>query len=119
MKKIIIIDDVEANLRVLWRLINREGTYEIDAFTDPQEAVLKIKETQYDYILTDYMMPYISGEQIVEEARNSVTNKDTKIAIISAYSEDSVIGSLIVRYDNVTVIPKPINKNILYEFLKE
>jgi len=119
MKKILIIDDIEANLKVLRLLLNRVDSYDIDSFTKPQEAVEQIKKQKYNYILTDYMMPYVTGEKIVEEVRNSTINKYTKIAIKSANAEDIVITSLILRYDNITVIPKPINKEMLNSFLKE
>lgn len=85
MKRIMIIDDELDILDVLERFLSRK--YSVDTFTNPNDALNAANDTKYDLILTDVMMPQVSGFDILAQLKNS--NNNIKIILMTAYdSED-------------------------------
>jgi len=60
---ILIIDDEAPILKLLSKVLSREG-YRIDTAENGEEGIKKIESNDYNLILTDIKMPGISGEQV-------------------------------------------------------
>ncbi len=75
-KRILHIDDdgdfLVISKNYLSTLIN--VNFEIDTLVNPEEAVTKIKENKYDLIICDYLMPKISGLEILKELKSHNIN---------------------------------------------
>lgn len=65
--KILIIDDEAANVRLLERILHRNGYTRLWSITDSREAIQRFKEVDPDLILLDLLMPFIDGYQILEQ----------------------------------------------------
>jgi len=63
--KIAVIDDEEIMRKLASDLLKNEG-YEVDSFANPKEALEKIKEKNFDFILTDIKMPEMDGVELVK-----------------------------------------------------
>ncbi len=70
--KILIVDDEEANVRLLERTLQRWGYTNLVATTDAREAVSLFEQHRPDLVLLDLMMPYMDGFQVMENIRASV-----------------------------------------------
>ena len=68
-RKVLIIDDEEANLLLLQTLLEREGYKEIHALSDPTQAIEKLIEIEPHIILLDLMMPDMDGYQLLDAFR--------------------------------------------------
>jgi|AntAceMinimDraft_17_1070374.scaffolds.fasta_scaffold01057_9 putative nucleotidyltransferase with HDIG domain len=74
---ILAVDDEEAIRTVLKTILEGEG-YLCDTAASANEAVGRLRENQYDVILTDIMMPGMSGIELLDLIRK----RDDEIAVI-------------------------------------
>ena len=64
--KILIVDDAEANLKLLEDLLTREGFHQIISTSDSTRALDLFIAFQPDLILLDLMMPELDGYAVLE-----------------------------------------------------
>ena len=84
MKKIMIIDDELDILDVLDRFLSRSGDYDIEIYSNPTNAINRAKSINFDLVLSDIMMPQVSGLEILEQIKSSKPN--TKVILMTAYT---------------------------------
>ena len=87
-KSILVVDDEEVMREFLSDVLE---DFEVDKARDGREAIDKLKERHYDLIITDMKMPGVSGEEVVQFARES--HPETKIIVISGYSSLFSVGN--------------------------
>lgn len=85
MKKILIADD-EDILRLLLT-DTLEDDFDIEEAEDGKEALHKIRNNHYDLIVLDYMMPYLTGLEVLEEVRKD--QNSTRILMLTAKAQDA------------------------------
>ncbi|MFO7727955.1 MAG: response regulator [Desulfonatronovibrio sp.] len=56
----------------------------VDVFEDPQQAIDKIKDFEYEVVITDIVMNNVNGIQILEEVRKK--SDRTKVIIITGFA---------------------------------
>lgn len=95
MKKILLAEDEEV-LRMLIVDTLEDGEYQIDQAADGKEALTKIAEKDYDLLILDYMMPQVTGVEVIEEVRKNPLKSSAKILMLSAknqqYEQDKVLA---------------------------
>ena len=64
--RILVIDDEDANLRALRKLLDRAGFHDIRYTPESREAAGLFREFQPDLILLDLHMPHLDGFQVME-----------------------------------------------------
>ncbi len=87
--KILVADDEPMLLKTIELKLKKEG-YEIITTIDGREAVAKIETEDPDMVITDIMMPYVSGLEIVAIVRKK-TSKKIPIIILSAMEQEKVV----------------------------
>ena len=75
--RILAVDDEESIRAILRTILEGEG-YLCDTAASADEAINRLRENQYDVILTDIMMPGISGIELLELVRE----REDEIAVI-------------------------------------
>jgi putative two-component system response regulator len=65
--RLLIVDDQEANVLVLERLLRRSGYTAIASTTDPRQACALVAGHQPDLVLLDLHMPYLDGFAVLEQ----------------------------------------------------
>jgi CheY-like chemotaxis protein len=65
--RILIVDDLPANLRLLEDLLDREGFSHVVSTTEPQQALGLYSAFDPDLVLLDLMMPGMSGYAVLEQ----------------------------------------------------
>ncbi|HEX5797072.1 MAG TPA: response regulator [Candidatus Saccharimonadales bacterium] len=86
MAKILLVED-DNNLREIYGArLTAEG-YEIVAAPDGEEALAIAVKEKPDLIISDIMMPKISGFDMLDILRNAPETKDTKIIMMTALSQ--------------------------------
>lgn len=65
-RRILIIDDEDANVLLLASVLEREGYADIHAITDPTQALDAYVRLAPDIVLLDLMMPEVDGFQLLE-----------------------------------------------------
>ena len=101
MHKILIIEDEESILMPLEDDLKLEG-YDVSSAKDGLDGFSKAKETRYDLIILDLMLPGMNGFDVCKQLRESGIT--TPILILSAKSQeiDKVLGLELGADDYVT-----------------
>lgn len=87
--KILLIDDDEVILKAMANMLSKEG-YEVKTTVDGTEVVDLIADEEYDLIITDIMMPYISGIELLTTIKSDPKRK-TPVLVVSALDQKEVI----------------------------
>lgn len=107
--KVLIAEDDELMLRILEMRLKKDG-YEVIIARDGKDALLKIESTNPDLIISDIMMPYSSGLEIVGALR--AREQYIPIIILSGMGqEDVVLEAFQLGADDF--LTKPFNPNEL------
>ena len=81
-KRVLIIDD-DKDVGNLFKIyLEKSGEYQIDAYTDPVDALYYFKKGLYDLVLLDLKMPQIDGISMYQQLKKVDSN--TSICLITA-----------------------------------
>ena len=114
MKRILVADD-EDILRILIA-DTLEDDFEIEEAEDGKEALEKIRATDYDLIILDYMMPYLTGLEVLEQVRND--QNDTRVLMLTAKAQDADREQAIQKGANY-FMSKPFSPMELLELVEK
>lgn len=97
MANILIVDDEVAINDMIKRNLKMVG-HACDQAYDGREAMQKLEDGNYDLILLDVMLPYLSGFEIIQEVKNTpvifITAKDNindKLNGLTSGAEDYIV----------------------------
>ncbi|MBZ4687889.1 MAG: two-component system, OmpR family, response regulator ResD [Clostridia bacterium] len=88
--KILVVDDEEKIRSLVKMYLQREG-FKIDEAADGDEALTKIKKTDYNLVVLDLMLPVIDGMAVCREVRSF---SDVPIIMLTAKGDevDKLVG---------------------------
>ncbi len=85
VKSIMLVDDVEMNLKVMSAICRRAGVERIETATSGHEALEKLaSQESVDLILTDLWMPGMSGVEFAEELRKDARLQSIPVIALTA-----------------------------------
>lgn len=87
MAKILLVED-DSNLREIYGARLEAEGYEILTANDGEEALAIAVKEKPDLIITDIMMPKISGFDMLDILRTTPETKDVKVIVMTALSQD-------------------------------
>ena len=116
-KKILIVDDTPAVVRLLSERLKHEG-YEIYSANDGLLGIKRAKEVNPDVILLDLQMPAGGGVHTFEKLKASVYTSAIPAIFITAFQQKEV-KQLIMEMGADGFIPKPINFSELLKMLNK
>jgi len=87
--KILVAEDEPMLLKTIELKLKKEG-YEVIATADGREAIERIEKDVPDMVVTDIMMPYASGLEIINFIRQKM-NRKIPIIILSAMEQEKVV----------------------------
>lgn len=108
MKKILYIEDELLMQNIVNKILSREG-YFVEVAKDGKDAIQKLEDNHYDFdlVITDIMMPYANGFEIISKIRTTELNSTLPIIIISSVgNEDAVLEGFKLGADDY--LKKPI-----------
>ncbi len=112
---ILLVDDEEGLLYTIRRMLARLG-YQVEAYTDPTLALraFQADPDSYDAVVTDFMMPNLSGIELIEAMRSM--RKDFPAMLLSSYLGKGDIPAVTPR---IVRAAKPIDLAVLASTLRE
>lgn len=108
--KILLAEDDEMLISLLSFRLKKEG-YELITVKDGREAKEKIQSEQPDLIVSDIMMPFVSGLEIIGFVKNELNQKTPVIILSTAGQEKTVLEAFNLGADDF--ISKPFSPNEL------
>jgi CheY-like chemotaxis protein len=130
--KILIVDDADANLRLLEALLAKEGFEQVISTADSTKTIDLFTAFQPDLILLDLMMPVLDGYAILDLLSKNIPKDDylhiivrTADATIAAKRKALALGAkdfLTKPFDSIEAMLRVWNlleTRMLYKKLKE
>ncbi len=106
--KILIVDDYKTMLRIIRNLLKQLGFNNVEDAIDGSSALQKLRDSDYDLIISDWNMEPMSGLQLLKEVRADVKMKEIPFIMITAESKsENVIAAKEAGVSNYIV--KPFN----------
>lgn len=116
MKTVLVVDDEFAMLWVLESLLHDEG-YATRTASNGQEALERIAEQRPDLILTDVMMPRLSGLELAQRLADHPELRRVPVVLMSSMSRDAVEAKL--PLDGRAFLRKPFELDALLRCVRE
>lgn len=109
MKSILIVEDDPILLNTIGAILTVRG-YLTTLARNGKEAIEKIANNKYDLVLTDLMLPYSNGLEVISQL-NQDEKKTPVIIISSTHTEESIMDGFNIGADDY--IRKPFTPSEL------
>ncbi|HWR58413.1 MAG TPA: response regulator [Thermodesulfovibrionales bacterium] len=86
IKKILVVDDEELNLRFMTSMLRAQG-YAVDTARNGKEGIDKVSSFQPDVILLDIMMPEMDGYEACERLKSREEASNIPIILVTALDD--------------------------------
>ncbi len=106
--KVLVVDDNLINLQVVTNLL-KKTLMQITTCISGAEALELMKQSRYDVILLDHMMPGMDGIETLKKSKDLKGNKNTDVPVI-ALTANAVSGAkeMYIREGFTDYLSKPI-----------
>lgn len=108
--KILVAEDEPIMLKTIELRLKKDG-YEVIAVSDGREALKQIRENTPDLLITDIMMPYSSGLELVGAVKQELRSPIPVIILSAMGQEDIVVKAFKLGADDF--LNKPFSPNEL------
>lgn len=114
--RVLVVDDDAGIVSALTRELRKEG-FALETFTEPAEALQAIRQREFALIISDNLMPGMTGLELLAEA--AAAAPDTRRFLLTGRTELS--DAIRAFNDNLLhrFIPKPWEKADLITFISE
>ena len=116
--KILIVDDFSTMRRIIRNILKQLEFVNVEEAEDGSVAFEKLKEADYDFVITDWNMPNMTGLDLLKEIRANEKLKDLKILLVTAEAEkeniiqaaQAGVNDYVVKPFTADVLEQKINK---------
>ena len=118
-KRILIVDDVELNIEILYTILEDTGAA-FDRANNGEEALALLLQKSYDLVLMDLHMPVMDGYTVTRKMRDSDIPWAKTIPVISVSADSS--GDLHAKCLEAGItdhLPKPIDVHVLFGMINK
>jgi CheY-like chemotaxis protein len=90
--KIMTVDDEQDVATILKTVLEETGLFEVDAFTDPQQALSSFTHGRYDLVILDIRMPKMDGFDFYRNIRG--VDKEINVCFLTAVNDFKEYGAI-------------------------
>src|SRR5690606_22652143 len=84
VRKIAIIEDTPDAARLMMRILQANGGYEVNVAHDGAAGIELVRRWRPDLVITDLMMPDVDGFQVIETLKGDEDFRDIPIIVVTA-----------------------------------
>jgi len=104
--RFLIVDDMATMRRIIRSILNQLGYQNVDESEDGKVALQKLKQQKYDFVITDWNMPNMTGLELVQAIRKDPELKHLPVLMVTAEAKkENVIMALKAGVNNYIVKP--------------
>ncbi len=117
-KQTFIVVDDDINLLNLTTGVLKQEQHQVFSFTNPAKALETIKNTRFDFVITDIQMPEIDGFLFLEKLRELPETIFKNQPVIALTGRTDLDLSVYKNAGFTTVVKKPYSPKILLETIQ-
>lgn len=91
---VLLVDDMQTGRRFMRHILERLGIEKIEEAANGREAREHIDNTYYDLIISDWYMPEMDGQALVDYIRNESSQPGVPVLMVSSRTDESRIAAL-------------------------
>ena len=116
--KILVVDDMSTMRRIIRTILNQLGYTNIEEAENGKQALAKLKNEKFDFVITDWNMPEMDGLTLVKTIRSDPELKHLPVLMVTAEAKkENVLEALKAGVNNYIV--KPFTPEILKEKMEK
>ena len=92
MKNILLVEDEDFLANLLKARLDKDGVASTKIVKDGQEALKSLKETKFDLILLDLILPKMSGFEVLEAIQADPQLQGVPVVIISNLGQEKDVS---------------------------
>lgn len=90
MAKVLVIEDEELMIKALEFRLKKDG-YDVQLARDGAQGIEILDNNTFDLVITDIMMPFVSGLEVVSYIKSHPIMKDTPVIVLSSIGLERVV----------------------------
>lgn len=116
--KVLVVDDSPMARKHIKRVLNGMDVLEenIDTAENGAEALEKINQNYYDFVISDYNMPVMDGQELIDQIRNSSMQSSIPVLMVTSETDDNRLAA--VQQSGVSAIcDKPFEPATVHKLI--
>ena len=110
---ILVVDDFATMRRIVRNSLRQLGFTNVVEAADGNEALEKLKESEFQLIITEWNIPTIDGADLLKAVRDDDKHRDTPLLIITNESQRKNVASNEKQDRIATYVVKPLTTAVL------
>ncbi len=102
--RILVAEDNKLILDTVVFKIKKDG-YEVETANNGRECLEMLQRSQYDLLITDLFMPFISGLEVIASVRNEMKSDLPILVLSAAGAEETVLKAFEMGADDYMIKP--------------
>lgn len=82
--RFLVVDDFATMRRIVRNLLKDLGFNNVDEAEDGQDALAKLRESSFDFVISDWNMPNMDGLELLSEIRKSTEMSQMPVLMVTA-----------------------------------
>ncbi|WP_337013563.1 chemotaxis response regulator CheY [Pantoea sp. AS142] len=116
--RFLVVDDFATMRRIVRNLLKDLGFNNVEEAEDGQDALNKMQQTAFDFVISDWNMPNIDGLQLLTQIRNTPAWSTMPVLMVTAEAKkENIIAAAQAGASGYVV--KPFTAAILEEKLNK
>ena len=114
--KILIVDDMVTMRRIVKNVLKQLGFFNVDEAENGQDGLQKLKAGKYDFVVSDWNMPVMTGIDMLRAIRADEQLKAIPVLMVTAEAQQkNLVEAVQAGVSNYIV--KPFTAEIMQEKL--
>ncbi len=116
--KVLVVDDFSTMRRIIKNTLRQIGFTNIEEAEDGQKAYARLIVEKFDFIVSDWNMPNMTGIELLRKVRSTPQTKDIPFLMVTAEAkQENIVEAIKAGVSNYIV--KPFNVATLDEKIKK
>jgi len=114
MTKVLVVDDEPTIATLLADIIEDHG-YEVTIAFDGRQGYELAKSGKFKLVITDIMMPHVSGKELCSQLKHEPAAQDTQVVLMSAVAHLAHLGN---NCEADAFILKPFDISVITQIIE-
>ena len=116
--RVLVVDDSALARKHISRVLGSLGIEQIDQASDGVEALAMIGSHLYDFVVTDYNMPRMDGQELIDHIRNDAGQSSLPVLMVTSEADQNRLSA--VQQSGVSAIcDKPFEPSIVRQLVRQ